>query len=105
MNTLLEEVKKSKEKEYKSFVEKYGARIDEKIKSVFIEQNRSHWNVGVYDDKRRGTLEGDIYYDKEVNGGRFNNLVRYAKEKGFTTTKYYWCGGACVDADGFRISL
>ena len=102
---LAEEIKKLKEKEYKSFVKKYGARIDEKIKSVFIEQNRSHWSVGVYDNKRGGTLEGDIYYDDEVNGGGFNNLVRYAKEKGFNTTKSYWCGGSCVDADGFKITL
>ena len=102
---LIDEIKKAKEEQYKSFVEKYSSQIDEQLKKIFIELKNSCWYVGVYADKRSGTLLGDIYYDRAVNGGKFNNLLRYVREKGFTATAYYWCGGSCSDADGFKITL
>ena len=105
METLIEEIKKTKEEEYKKFVEKYGKRIDEKLKEIFIDNHESHWYKGVYGNTQEGTLLYDIYWDNEINGGRFNNLLKYAQEKGFKTSAYMWCGGACVDADGFEIKL
>lgn len=102
---LAEKVKKQKEDNYKLFVEKYSTKIDEQLETIFLKKNRTHWNVGVYDDKRRGTLVGDIYYDEACNGGGFNNLLRYVKENGFRATASYWCGGSCTDADGFEIVI
>ena len=101
----MEEIKKAKEEEYKKFVEKYGKQIDEKLKEIFVDEHRSHWHKGVYENTSKGTLLDDIYYDNKINGGKFNNLLKYAREKGFKTSAYMWCGGACVDADGFEITL
>lgn len=103
--TLIDEIKNKKEETYKQFVQKYKERIDKEIKNIFIDKGLSHWHVGVYDDQRRGTLLGDIYYDSEVNGGKFNNMLRYLRSQGFHTTASYWCGGSCVNADGFTVTL
>ena len=105
MNTLIDEIKKAKEEEYKKFVEKYGKRIDEKLKEIFIDNHESHWYKGVYGNTKEGTLLYDIYWDNEINGGRFNNNKNNAQEKGFKTSAYMWCGGSCKDADGFTIKL
>lgn len=105
MANLMDEIKSKQGEVYEQFVQKYGERIDEEVRTIFIKNGRSHWSIGVYDDKRRGTLAGDIYYDSKVNGGRFNNLLRYLREKGFQVTACYWCGGACVDADGFTVKI
>lgn len=102
---LIDEIKNKREETYKQFVQKYKERIDDEIKRIFIEKGRSNWSVGVYDDKRRGTLLGDIYYDTKVNGGGFNNLLRYVASQGFQAYASYWCGGSCVDANGFTIKI
>ena len=105
MANLIDEIKNTQVKVYEQFVQKYGERIDEEVRNIFIKNGKSHWSIGVYDDKRRGTLAGDIYYDDKINGGKFNNLLRYLGRKGFKVTATYWCGGACVDADGFTIKI
>lgn len=105
MSNLIDEIKNKQNEVYEQFVQKYGERIDEEVRTRFITNGKSHWSIGVYDDKRRGTLAGDIYYDSEVNGGKFNNLIRYLRSKGFKVTATYWCGGACVDADGFTVKI
>lgn len=102
---LVEKIKNQREDRYKLFVYKYGAKIDEQLETIFLKRNRTCWRVGVYDDKHKGTLEGDIYYDSACNGGGFNNLLRYVREKGFRTTASYWCGGSCTDANGFDIKI
>lgn len=101
----MEEIKNKQDETYEQFVQKYGERIDEEVRTIFITNGKSHWSMGVYEDKRRGTLVGDIYYDSTVNGGKFNNLLRYLRGKGFKVTATYWCGGACVDADGFTVKI
>ena len=105
MTNLMDEIKNKQDGVYDQFVQKYGERIDEEVRNIFIEKGNSHWSIGVYDDKKKGTLAGDIYWDNKINGGRFNNLLRYLGRKGFKVTASYWCGGACVDADGFTITI
>jgi hypothetical protein len=105
MANLIEEIKNKKNEVYEQFVQKYGERIDEEVRTIFIEKGKSHWSVGVYGDKRKGTLVGDIYYDDKINGGKFNNLLLYLGRKGFKVTATYWCGGTHVDADGFTITI
>ena len=105
MANLIAEIKAKQDEVYEQFVQKYGERIDEEVRTRFITNGKSHWSVGVYDYKRKGTLAGDIYYDDKINGGKFNNLLRYLRYKGFKVTATYWCGGACVDADGFTIKI
>ncbi len=102
---LAEKIKKQKEDNYKLFIEKYSTKINEQLETIFFKKNRTHWSVDVYDDKRRGTLVGDIYYDQTCNGGGFNNLLRYVSENGFRATASYWCGGPCKDANGFTIEV
>lgn len=101
--SLVEKIKDHQEDTYQQFVEKYGDRINEQLETVFIKNKSTCWSVGVYQDKKDG-LVGDIYEDTELNGGRFNNLLRYCKEQGFSTSARYWCGN-CYDALGFVITV
>lgn len=101
--TLAEELRSIHQDDYAQFVEKYGKRIDEECRKVFGERHRSNWSCGVYEDKK--DLLREIYYDHKINGGGFNNLIKYLRMQGFNVTASYWCGGACKDADGFTASL
>lgn len=83
MVNLMDEIKSRQNEVYYQFVQKYSERIDEEVRTIFIKNGRSHWSMGVYDDKTRGTLAGDIFHDSKVNGGRFNNLLRYLRKRGF----------------------
>ena len=105
MANLIDEIKNKQDEVYKQFVQKYGERIDNEVRNIFIEKGNSHWSIGVYDDKKKGTLAGDIYWDNKINGGKFNNLIRYLRGKGFDVNASYWCGGACVNADGFTARI
>lgn len=105
MNKLINEIRKLREDTYKDFVKKYGARIEERIKFEFIEKKSTHWSFDVYDDKSQGTLEGYIYCDEAVNGGGFNNLIRYTREMGFNVTAMYGPTEFRNDADGFNITI
>ena len=105
MANLIDEIKNKQDEVYEQFVQKYGERIDEEVRNIFIKNGNSHWSISVYADLKRGTLAGDIYYDSKVNGGKFNNLIRYLRSKGLYVTASYWCGGSCVDTDGFTAKI